>query len=276
MRVALCLYGLVGGDSGKGGMGSSDKTLTIGYEHYRNNLIEVNDHVDVFIHTWSLDQKDQIIKLYSPTKYVFEKQIQFKVPPYVKGDTQRKNNHYSKWYSTMRSVQLKREHELEQNFKYDFVIVSRFDIALKSKFDFSQHDPEKFYVGNWCTFCDKRGKDLFKGGRGPMYEMMEKGKDLSELKHRHIGYPHDKENGFIDQWFFSGSENMDVFADLYSHLDDYTRPGKCPNDRSGRISNHRLSFYHVEQSDLLGRLDFAYHLHDDFPLVRRRFLECRV
>ena len=56
MKVALCLYGIVGGSAGKGGKGSTDQTLKIGHKHYNKNLIEANGSVDVFVHTWSTDR----------------------------------------------------------------------------------------------------------------------------------------------------------------------------------------------------------------------------
>lgn len=275
MRVALCLYGLVGGDQGKGGLGSSDRTLRTGHKHYIKHLIDVNDKVDVFVHTWTVEQQDQIKKLYSPKLSVFEKQINFKIPSYVRGDQQRKNNHYSKWYSTKKSIDLKKKYEDQHGIRYDFVIATRFDIALMTDFKFNQFDPHKFYVGHWCEILDKKGKDVFKGGRGPLDELLKKGKKISSFKHSHKGYPHTEE-GFIDQWFFSGSEEMDRFASLFDHLDEYTKPGKCPNDSAGTISNHRLSLYHLQQLNMIDQLDFAFHLYDDFPLIRRRFLGCKL
>lgn len=275
MRIALCLYGIVGGATGKGGKGSNDKTLKVGHKHYKKNLIDANGQVDVFVHTWSIDKKDDIKRLYQPKKALYEPQKRFKIPEWVKGSPERKNNHYSKWYSTKRSIELKAEYEKERNFKYDFVMATRFDIALNTPFVFDQLDPDKFYVGNWCEFLDKKGKDVFKGGRGPLYDLLNKGKKITDFKHRHKGFPH-TDDGLIDQWFFSGSDNMDRFAELYDHLDEYTKPGNCPNDAANTISNHRLSLYHLQQTGLVDKLDFAFHLHDDFPLVRRRFLDCRL
>ena len=238
MRTALCLYGIVGGDSGKGGSGSSAETLKIGQKHYKKYLIDTNHDVDVFVHTWSVDQKNRIEKLYSPKKAVYEPQITFKIPKWVRGTPERKNNHYSKWYSTKRTVDLKRAYEEEHGFKYDFVITSRFDIALTTPFQFDGFNQDKLYAGHWCKILNNNGQDVFKGGRGPLYAMMKKGSKVEHFKHTHTGYPHTDE-GLIDQWFFSGSKNMDLFTALYDQLDEYTKPG-------------------------------------NFPLVRRRFLGCKL
>ena len=154
-------------------------------------------------------------------------------------------------------------------------MTSRFDIALTTDFDFSQHDPENFHVGEWCQMLNGKGTDVFKGGRGPLYDWLAQGKNPGKLTHKHIGYPHTDE-GFIDQWFFSSSRNMDEFANLYNFIDEYTKPGKCPNDAAGTISNHRLSWYHAKETGLLEKTKFVYHLYDDFPLVRRKFLGCKL
>lgn len=275
MKVALCLYGIVGGDSGKGGQGSSAETLKIGHRHYRQFLIDANAEVDVFVHTWSVDQKARIERLYQPKRAIYEPQIKFKVPKWVRGDAERKNNHYSKWYSTKRTLDLKRVYEEANNFKYDFVMTTRFDIALKTPFKFDGFDPDKFYAGHWCKIVNANGVDVFKGGRGPLYGLLKKGAKIDNYKHAHTGYPHTDE-GLIDQWFFSGSKNMDAFASLYDRLDEYTKPGNRLNDASNRISNHRLALHHLKQAKLIDKLDFAYHLHDEFPLIRRRFLDCKL
>ena len=46
MRIALCLYGLVGSISGKNGAGEQlDPKLA--FEYYKKHIIDVNDEVDV-------------------------------------------------------------------------------------------------------------------------------------------------------------------------------------------------------------------------------------
>ena len=69
---------------------------------------------------------------------------------------------------------------------------------------------------------------------------------------------------------------MDSFCTMFKHLDEYTNPGKSWDkgksslvDGAGSISNHRLAPAHLEKIGLLDKLDFKFHLHDDFPLVRR-------
>jgi hypothetical protein len=72
LRVALCFYGLVGSKIGKNGNGES-LDPTIAYEYYKKHILDVNDNVDVFIHSWSYDSKKKLLKLYKPKKEAIEK-----------------------------------------------------------------------------------------------------------------------------------------------------------------------------------------------------------
>ena len=72
-RVALCLFGLVGGVKGCSGdniaTGSED-ILRIGYKHCKKRILDKNHCVDVFIHTWSTDLKKEITQLYKPKRSI--------------------------------------------------------------------------------------------------------------------------------------------------------------------------------------------------------------
>ena len=273
LKIALCLYGLTGGSEGKNGKGASDKTLEIGGSFYKENMIKRNK-IDVFVHSWSHDREEEVNKIYSPKKGLYEVQKKFKIPSYVAGSKERKQTHYSKWYSMMKSVELKKEYEVETGNEYDFVIVSRFDTALMKPHLFENYDKTIFYAGQWCTMVNKEGSDVFKGGRGELYENRENPIYMAGLKHNHIGYPHTNE-GLIDQWFLSGSKNMDLFTSLYNSLDSYMKKNRCPLDVAKQISNHRLALHHLEQTGLVKKLKFTHCLFDDFPLIRRRFLGCK-
>ena len=74
MRIALCLSGLLGGLSGKNGNGRTIDPRN-GYYWFNKNILK-NHIVDVFFHTWG-DFDDNLISLYKPKKYVFEKKSEF-------------------------------------------------------------------------------------------------------------------------------------------------------------------------------------------------------
>ena len=275
MKVALCLSGKVGNTKGKSGYHKSElRVLEKGYNHYKEHIINKND-IDVFVHCWDTELSDQIDNLYNPVSSEYQEQIKFEIPDYVKGESQRKQNHYSRWYSNMVVNNLRKKHEIENNFKYDFVMTTRFDLAWETDVIFSQCDTGKFYAGNWSCVLDSAGRDVFKGGRGPLYDFLEKDpRNINKFTYKLKGYPHVDE-GFLDLWFFSNSENSDKFFNLYNLLDEYNYPGKCPTDSSDSISNHRLSKYHLENLGLLKSLEFKFHMFDDFPEVRRKYFGCR-
>ena len=100
MRIALCLYGLTGSVDFAYGLGKPIDPR-IGYHHHLKHIIEPNDNVDVFFHTWSVDFEDILVDLYKPKKYVAEKQIVFDT-------TNMKNTSIpSRWWSNERVMNLK-------------------------------------------------------------------------------------------------------------------------------------------------------------------------
>ena len=56
-----------------------------------------------------------------------------------------KQQNYSQWYSRMKSVDLKKEYEKENNFKYDYVMICRFDVMFFTDIIFENFDNRYFY-----------------------------------------------------------------------------------------------------------------------------------
>ena len=279
MKVALCLIGMIGGKDGKYGLNQSSEVLEVGFKHYNKHFLEKND-VDVFCHTSSLDFKEEVLSLYKPKNYLFLEEPTFTIPRYVTGERQRRQAHYHRWFSYQVVSDLRRKHEEETGTKYDFVYIGRYDIAWQIDVDFSLLDKGKFYSANWNRLY-KNGQvinnnDWYSSENEFLIEgeLSERQKEKG-YESKLVGYPHNDE-GFIDQWFISNPDYMDSFCTLFKHLDDYTKPGKSWDkgrsslvDAAGNISNHRLAPAHLEKIGLLDKLDFKFHLHDDFPLVRR-------
>ena len=258
-RVAFCLCGIVGGTKGKSGdVGNeltSDAILKIGYDYYKKHVFDKNANVDVFIHTWSLDSKNSIKEFYQPKRSIFQEQVIFDVPDHVKGEYKRKQNHYSRWYSTKKVIELKSEYEKENNFKYDLVFLTRFDIAWQKDLYFNRINPDYFYAAD----C---------------YQV----KPFLGLIHLKYGYPYMKE-GLADLWFMSNSDYINILSTLYDNLDDYNLPGKCPISPKVGISNHKLISYHLKRKGLIKKLRFIFkHLSSDEvdPLVRKKFFNSKI
>ena len=133
MKIALCLFGLVGGSSGKNGAGEEiDPSIAHGY--IKKHILDKND-VDVFIHTWSVGKKDVLLDLYDPVRYIFEPQVIF-------DDRVEVQRARSRWASTRKSVDL-------IGGDYDMVMLSRMDVAYFADIVFDDYDPKYFYASHW-------------------------------------------------------------------------------------------------------------------------------
>src|SRR3989344_5315194 len=115
-KVAICLFGLVGGIKGKTRESSlsSQEVLELGFRHYDEHFFKKNKNIDVFVHTWSTELEQPILTLYKPRKSIFEKQKQFEMSDQMEGTEQRKFVHYSMTYSIKKVVELKAAYEKEQ------------------------------------------------------------------------------------------------------------------------------------------------------------------
>ena len=275
MKVALCLYGLVGGLSKwRGGIGSKDvdisrKILDIGAENYKKNLFDHAD-VDVFIHCWSKELEKEIIEAYSPVDYTIEVQKSFDIPAHVPGHDWRKHSHYSRWYSTKHVVELKKKHETENDFKYDLVMMGRFDHSMEKNIDLESLDAGKFYGMMWPRWFDSSGSPLPDKNFFPLVKSVGKERFLREYSKRFVGYPHNHE-GLLDQWLCASSENMDRYSELFDLLGEYSLPNRCPVDSAGQISAHRQSIYHLQQLGFGEQISLILDLHEDYPLIRRKY-----
>jgi len=276
MRVALCLTGMaqhpgkkvVGGQMWNGANGKRTPVeWQRGLEHYRKHLFAHND-IDVFIHTPSVDVKDELTQAYQPKAAIFEPDPKFNIhgakvdANYPDGVTSKTQITVARWWSIQKCMQLKRQYEEKHGFKYDMVMIGRFDVAWMVDVHFDQFDPNHFYASNWCVMKKPDGQgirheDWFLHGWDK--------RDNKDLKHIHTGHPHTPHYpALADYWFFGGSEIMDKFGDLYNNVERFLKEG-VP-------SNHEFAFKQLKVTGLLPKLKFAFHIHDDVFLAR--FVYC--
>jgi hypothetical protein len=218
MRVALCLFGLVGSKRGKSWNkeGGTDEVLQDCYKSFKKHFLDKNE-IDVFFHTWDEEFESELVKKYNPKLYKTEVQKVF--TDIVPIDSSRVQAHYSRWYSAKTSNNLKKEYESKNNFKYDFVMSSRFDMMWATDVVFENFDKDKFYIPRTT-----------KGGE-------------------FWGWPYEWcHNEINDMWFFSNSKNMDKFLKLYDNINSYIKDG-CPTFQG--ISNHMLTYWHLKKIGLL-------------------------
>jgi hypothetical protein len=208
---------------------------------FTDSLLSKYD-TDVFIHTWSHEKKDVIKKLYNPKKAIYEEQINFQVDltefgiqgndytkwkvsedakkgykiwindrpswdHFIKEANREAYRVQSRWYSTKKSIDLKRQYELENNFEYDYVVVTRFDCVFFANFQFEGLPPGGF-------FASKRMGRV----------------DLDEA--------------LFDFYFMTDSKTMDKFGTLYDHIKEYCiRPTfACREHLKKHIGDEKL--YH--------------------------------
>lgn len=235
MKIALCLFGNVGHKQAQGvrkkqpghdAMKEAFKPKkdwthpAYAFKRFKQFIIDPYD-ADVFIHSWSKDFRDDLLKMYSPKGHEIVSQVQFNADPKLYGIDPTKDidewpisesakasyklllpsrkttaaiatemaelsfRTESRWWSSKKALERKKIFEDEIGPKYDFVVLSRLDTIFKKMIPFNRLDPTKFYGS------------------------------------RRVGRPDDK-YAYFDFWFISGTENMDKFATLYDNRHQYS------------------------------------------------------
>ena len=197
MRIALCLHGMQGKESSQWGGNGNNLDPHLGWRQYKHHLIDKNDNVDVFLHTRDPNFDETAIDLYQPKKYEIEPYFDFNLDKYcetsskatrypLKGAKEQSQACWSRWYSAYKSVALKAKYEKENNFKYDWVYLSRPDYLSFEDVIFSNYDNKYFYLP-WSNFS--------------------------------ATLPWTYEEKSPDLWFFSDSEKMDKFSEIYLEME---------------------------------------------------------
>lgn len=236
MKIALCLYGLVGGKGGKDGAGE-DIPFEKCYENYKKHIIDRND-VDIFVHSWSQHLEDEIIDLYKPVMCKFQKQKMFEkeidMPARITKVPHDNRKEYrfrslSRWYSVKQVLDLKALYELNNNFKYDCVMITRFDTLFFVDMDFSKYNLRYLYASHWNS---------------PQDSPYNPGKKADRINRS------ERANAFLDMWFFSNSTIMDIFAKVYEGVRDgqydtwqHRSAWECLVDNGYNRENFRYIFY---------------------------------
>ena len=197
MKIAILMHGLAG-KTDKYGTGEN-LDVSLSHKHLKRHILDVNSdaQVDFFMHTWSVEQETQLKELYRPIDSVFENQIIFDfsytvgnpqgpggesnrwVDGSFKGvDNLRFHSMFSRWYSAKVANDLKKNHENKTGEVYDFVMLTRYDLAYVTDFVFSNFSKENFYAIP----------------------------------------PSDSHHGLQDLWFITDSSKMDVFCGMFDWI----------------------------------------------------------
>ncbi|QLY27042.1 hypothetical protein [Bdellovibrio sp. KM01] len=228
-RIALCLYG-------KFNNRLSKNSGMDGFEYIKEHILN-NQNVDVFIHSWDLENENVIKKCYGAylKTSTFEQQKSFKQDMTSAGVTEEffippggqafrtVENSLSFFFSRKESISLKAEYEQKNNFKYDVVVVSRFDLGQMDKYN--QYQPYK--VSEIVFDVNKDMKFVYSAMWNQLNE------------------------GYADMWFYSSSENIDTLGEMYQRSLEYLAPdskflktieiGLPDSNRDNPFSNEMLS-----------------------------------
>jgi hypothetical protein len=165
MNVAICIKGAV---SKKGGVhdrfsspGEVYKEGTyINYVAVRNSIfkhiVEANKdcNFDFFLHGWNIDLESSLIELYNPKKYVFEDNNAYQNVILLQSANPSDYGGISGSLSLKKSLELKEIYEIERGFKYDAVIIYRYDVLLWKDMKLDKYELGKYiYVNGWNGSC---------------------------------------------------------------------------------------------------------------------------
>ena len=202
MKIALALHGLF--DSAQD---LNSKGLD-GFNHIKKQILDMGD-VDVFIHSWEMDKKDEIEELYKPKKSIFEPQIDFtKIVKERKLDKlpnppRNPETILSHLYSVTEAIKLIYESET----KYDLVIKARFDLGRVNRLTSGPHNQTNPYPVQCINLQTNIEKDK-------LYMA-----DWQYFK-----------QGPADMWFYGSYDTMSNFKELYNSLYDNMYVGSKLHD----------------------------------------------
>lgn len=135
-KVAICLSGLI-------------RTGVLAHQSFELFFKDLN--ADVFFHTWEDNSSkiSKVLDLYKPKKFL--------VTPKFPKDPSTNSDGMGSWgnmlYSMMIANEMKKSYEIENNFRYDLVIKSRFDLVFPNNRIFPKFsiDPRTIYSSGGST-----------------------------------------------------------------------------------------------------------------------------
>ena len=202
MKIAICFYGVHPDATNKK---NNTKKNVVPY-FLKKNVFDVNPTINTFVHSWSVDKKNEIIEEYKPTKYIIEKQKRFEISHDLKNvrnkHSENKKNikaynlnwvevQYSMTYSIKKVVALINEYEIQHNFKYDVVVLSMMDCIWLVPLKLNNIDKTAIYNPIWGRNNEHSIKNNYQSVKG--------------------------------DWFISNSDYIKKFSTLYDNLPRFLR-----------------------------------------------------
>lgn len=184
MRIACCLYGHVGGKSGRDGVGGWLDPLS-SLQNYSQHLF-YGKNVEYFVHCWSPDYQSKIEEYLKPVSSIFEPQKDFSTTHLdsyrlsmindYRGIVASQENPAlyltelakrarSRWMSTSKVFKLCRDYSESKNFSYDVIILLRFDLHFYKKLNIGVVEKDTLYTSRRLNDIENTVEDLVLFGR---------------------------------------------------------------------------------------------------------------
>ncbi len=256
MKIALCLFGHIGGKKSTNGSLEGDGNLLRVFNSYKGKIIKDND-VDIFIHSWSKDYEEEILRTYKPNDSLIQKQKDFseirlddysmkhidsysiifkshqdQTPKKLKELAIRSS---SRWYSNSKVLEIMKNYSRNHKINYDFVFQGRLDLLFFKKLDFQNLDNKYFY-------CPTRE--------------IEKGKTVNEF------------------FLISNQRNAELFSEIYKYKNEYSiRPAVAAKQHLDRYNIRTREIFEFLKDFNILRLQEEKELKP--KLVRRIIIAMR-
>jgi len=133
-------------------------------KHFKKYIL--NNNVDVFIHSYNSEHNNILIDFYKPKQYIFEEKIKIKVKDTYIHPCYKESPTYcllSKTYSEKKVIELKMEYEKKHNFKYDFCLLTRFDVVWFNNINYDLLNTPNIDNVIFHSYCNKFNSKKFNG-----------------------------------------------------------------------------------------------------------------
>lgn len=249
VKIAYCIYGMsYGKHNAKDNIYSACKNL----QNWTDQLFSKYNNIDIFIHTWNEESRQDINQYLKPKKLLIEdinkinNQVimvdKYPSNKILLNNTTKKisktklNNKqtrdfntlplmygkYSRFYSMYQADQLRQQYESEHKFTYDIVINTRFDVFYNININLLDLDYNKIYC-------------VPKKNMAPLYFT--------------VAHPN-------DYLYFSNSSNMTKMCQIWLNLYDIYTQLLGNKKYTQFVNSHLLIGQHIKISNLIPQFSF--------------------
>lgn len=258
--AALCFFGRVGNLHDKfHEAGSTEEALAISAASVWEYVIRGNSDMywDIFAHTWDQDLAEAINEAYRPLQVQAE--LRDPTAPAVESFGE----------SVWRSSELRRREEIKRGFRYDLVVLMRYDILFRRPLNLWLSSNETLWTSHWCSI---HSEDLLV-------------REVVLSWEPHAGDPRFQKTGVLapsqfapvglhDFWFAGPSVAMEHFAAWGSSRDRFLQRYELQSDELPLDVGHFYTYLHAKELGL--KLMYTGISYLDFTLVRYRDCKLRI